>query len=108
MDKLYQKLKEKWKVESDKQMAIIFIVFAITGSASTQVAKPLLSFLNIRAEDFNPFIYWPIRILIILPIYQVMLIVIGAIFGQYKFFWNFEKNMLNRMSGGLLFKEIKE
>ena len=42
-------------------------------------------------------IYWPIRIVILFPIYQVMLVVIGALFGQFNFFWNFEKKMLNRM-----------
>lgn len=107
MRKLYDKLKTKWNIESDWQMAIIFIVFAITGSSSVKVAKPVLDFLNIHPENLNPFIYWPLRILIILPFYQVLLVLFGTLFGQFRFFWEFEKKMLNRMSGGLLFKENK-
>jgi hypothetical protein len=40
---------------------------------------------------------------LIFPIYQVLLVFFGFIFGQFKFFWNFEKKMLSRMGLGFLF-----
>jgi hypothetical protein len=51
--------------------------------------------------------YWytPIRLLIIFPLYQVLLVVIGFLLGEFKFFWAFEKKMLKRMGLGFLFKE---
>jgi len=105
-----RKLKEKWGIHSNFQLVIIFIVFAITGSSSVYVAKPFLEFINLDRSHFGEDFffgglgYYLLRILLIFPFYQVLLIVIGTIFGQFKFFWNFEKKMLNRLSGGQLFK----
>ncbi|MBC5842210.1 diacylglyceryl transferase [Flavobacterium sp. F-380] len=99
-----KKLKKRWGIESNLQLAIIFIVFAITGSTSAWVSKPVCLWLGIVEEDFgNWFIL--IRLLIIFPLYQVLLVLIGTIFGQFKFFWNFEKKMLKSMGLGFLFKE---
>ena len=47
-------------------------------------------------------LYWPIRLIIIFPIYQVMLVLIGELFVQFKFFWEFEKKMLDRMKLGFI------
>lgn len=103
-----KKLKERWGIQSNFQLIIIFVVFAITGSLSAYLAKPVLGFLGLNrgafAEHFmGGFLYYTLRILLIFPIYQVLLVVIGSIFGQYKFFWNFEKKMLSRLGLGFLF-----
>ena len=108
-----KKLKERRGIHSNFQLVIIFIVFAITGSSSVYVAKPFLEYVNLDRAHFHEgfwggFGYYTLRILLIFPFYQVLLIVIGSIFGQFKFFWNFEKKMLNRMSGGLLFSSTKK
>ena len=97
MENYFNKLKSKWNIESNVQLFIILLVFSITGSSALVIAKPILSFLNITADSLNPWIYRPLRILIIFPIYQVLILIIGAIFGQFKFFWNFEKKILSRM-----------
>ena len=96
--------KERWGIKSNLQLAIIFIVFAITGSTSAWLSKPFCFWLGILKEDLE---YWftPIRLLLIFPIYQVLLVIIGFLFGQYKFFWAFEKKMLKRMGFGFFFKE---
>ena len=97
MENYFNKLKSKWNIESNVQLLIILIVFSITGSLALLLAKPILSFFNISADSLNPWIYRPLRILIIFPVYQVLILIIGAFFGQFKFFWNFEKKILSRM-----------
>tara|TARA_Y100000588_G_scaffold38383_1_gene36786 strand:- start:502 stop:810 length:309 start_codon:yes stop_codon:yes gene_type:complete len=92
-----KKFKEKWGITSNLQLVIIFFVFSITGSLSLYVAKPLLGLLGVEKELLSPWLFWPIRILIIFPIYQVLIVIIGALFGQFKFFWSFEKKMLSRL-----------
>lgn len=96
--------KKRWGIKSNLQLAIIFVVFAITGSTSAWLSKPFCFWLGILQEDLD---YWftPIRLLLIFPIYQVLLVAIGFLFGQYKFFWAFEKKMLKQMGMGFLFKE---
>ncbi len=101
-------LKERWGVTSNFQMVIIFIVFAITGSTSAWITRPILAAIGIEKDAMNPFIYWPLSLLLILPVYKVLLIAIGTLFGQYKFFSRFVKKMLIRMRLGFLFGWSKE
>ena len=99
-----QKLKEKWGIESNKAIVAILIVFAINGSFAAWVARPVCDFFGLTKELLNPWIYWPLRILLIFPIYQLTLPIVGWFFGQFKFFWNFEKKFLKRLGFGFLFK----
>ncbi|MEM6720710.1 MAG: DUF6787 family protein [Bacteroidota bacterium] len=98
----FKKLEDKWKVNYRWEMIVIFLVFAITGTSSMRIAKPLLYWFGFNRGLFpeaflGGFLYWSIRIVIILPIYQLLLIIFGTLFGQFKFFWEFEKKMLRRM-----------
>jgi MFS-type transporter involved in bile tolerance (Atg22 family) len=88
--------KERWEITSNFQIILILIVFSINGSFAAWVAKPLTEFIGISSEATNPWIYYPIRILIVFPIYQITLPMVGFLFGQFKFFWAFEKKMLGR------------
>ena len=99
-----EKLKQRWGVQSNFQLTIIFIVFAITGSTSAMVSKPVCLWLGITTDDFG-FFFTPIRLLLIFPLYQVLLVSIGFLFGQFAFFWKFEKKLLRRIGLGFLFKE---
>lgn len=97
------KLKQRWGIETNFQLTIIFIVFALTGSASAWLSKPFCIWLGITKGDLG---YWftPVRLLLIFPIYQLLLVLIGFLFGQFKFFWAFEKKMLKRFGFGFLLK----
>ena len=90
------RLKEKWQITSNLQLTIIFIVFAITGSTASKIAAPVVHFFGIYSET-NPILYWPLRIILIFPLYQVLLVLFGWIFGQFKVFLAFEKKMLRRL-----------
>ncbi len=99
------KLKERWGITSNIQILLILIVFAINGSFSAWVAEPVTSFIGITKGSINGFIYWPLRILLIFPIYQITLPIVGFLFGQFEFFWNFEKEFLKKIGLGFLFKK---
>ncbi|SHN07025.1 DUF6787 family protein [Polaribacter sp. KT 15] len=100
-----EKLKKRWNIESNWSVVAIFIVFAINGSFAAWVAKPITAFLGLDRETISGFIYWPLRILLIFPVYQLTLPIVGWIFGQFKFFWAFEKKFLSRLGLGFLFKK---
>ncbi|MGA8854007.1 MAG: DUF6787 family protein [Christiangramia sp.] len=99
-----KKLKDRWGINSNWQLFIIFLVFAITGSSATKLASPVCELVGITWESSEWFVYWPFRILLIFPIYQVLLVLIGWIFGQFQFFWAFEKKMLHRIGLARVFK----
>ncbi|MEM6894054.1 MAG: DUF6787 family protein [Bacteroidota bacterium] len=98
------KLKQRWGITSNFQVVVIFIVFGITGSLSAKLAAPLTEYIGLQEGEVSGWIYWPVRILLIFPIYQVLLVFFGWLFGQYRFFWDFEKKMLKRMGLGFIFK----
>ncbi len=96
-----EKLKKRWGVTSNFQLVVIFVVFAITGSTAAFVAKPFINFFGLNSENLG-WMYYPVKILIIFPLYQILLVFLGFVFGQFEFFWNFEKKMLYRLKLGKL------
>lgn len=97
---LFKKLENKWKVTYRWEMIRIFIVFAITGSSSVFIGKPIIKAIGITKENLNIFVYWTLYIIIGLIFYQILLVTFGWLFGQHSFFWEFEKKMLRRFGLG--------
>tara|TARA_B100000902_G_scaffold301779_1_gene289610 strand:+ start:1015 stop:1302 length:288 start_codon:yes stop_codon:yes gene_type:complete len=93
---LINKIKIKWGIKSNFQLLIIFLVFGVTGSTSVWVSKPILDFVGLDQSAVSALVYWPVRIIIIFPVYQILLLIIGSIFGQSKFFKNFIKKMFQK------------
>ncbi len=88
-----KKLKERWMLKSNFQFFLVIILFSITGSTSVRVARPILDFLGIH-NSMAWYIYWPLRILVVFPAYQLLFMVFGTLLGQWEFAWRFEKKML--------------
>ncbi len=94
---LFKKLETKWVVNYRWEIIRVFIVFAITGSSSVFIGRPIIAFLGITKENLNPFVYWILYLIIGLIFYQILLLSFGWIFGQFRFFLEFEKKMLRRL-----------
>ncbi len=92
-----EKIRSFFKVESNYQLFIINLVFAITGTSSLFVADYILDMLLITQENYDNFFYWITRIILILPIYQILLIIFGILFGEFSYFWRMEKKTLNKI-----------
>tara|TARA_B100001029_G_scaffold66901_1_gene54354 strand:- start:2839 stop:3132 length:294 start_codon:yes stop_codon:yes gene_type:complete len=90
-------LKDKWNLKSNFQLVIILIVFAITGSGSLYISKPLMEFLSISSESMNIYFYWILRFLIVTVVYQFILLLVAFVFGQFNWFWTFEKKILKKI-----------
>lgn len=102
---MFEKLKKRWNIESNFQLVLILIVFSITGSASAWVSKPFVEWLGLNKDDMPGWIFTILRLILIFPIYNVLLILIGTVFGQFRFFWNFEKKMFSRFGRKKKFAE---
>jgi len=103
-----EKLKHRWGITSNFQLVVIFIVFAATGSTSAYLSKPILEWMGITKNTISLWLYYPLYIILIFPVYQVLLLSFGFIAGQFKFFWWFEKKMLKGLGLGFLFKNDKK
>ncbi|MEC7835290.1 MAG: DUF6787 family protein [Pseudomonadota bacterium] len=90
-----KKLRDFFKVDSNIRLLIVFIVFSAAGSLSLVVADNIFNHL-LEFKDHDS-LYWFFRIIILFPIYQVLLIVTGTIFGEFRYFWEIEKRILKRL-----------
>jgi len=93
---MLQRLKKRWKIESSLQAIVILVVFSLTGMATLQVRKAIWPYLGLEPET-SLWIRVPLYILIIFPTYQVLQLIIASFFGQFRFFWEFEKKMFRRI-----------
>jgi len=94
---MINKLKKIFKATSNWNLFIIFLVFGISGSLSVIVSEPIIKLFKIKELIDNSTLYLIMRILIIFPVYQIVLLFVGSLFGQYKYFLAFEKKMLIRL-----------
>jgi len=91
-----QKLQDRWGV-SASQVFVILIVFACTGFTVMFLKKPIVAFFVGDGE--KSILFSVIYYILILPVYNIILLIYGLIFGQFDFFWRFEKRMYSRMIG---------
>lgn len=89
-------LKERWKLKNLFQVVIVLIVFSLTGFTVLFIKEPLLSLIEVSEayETWASVAYY----ILILPIYQVILLIYAFIFGQFTFFWEFEKKTFRRVA----------
>ena len=94
---MIEKIVNKFKANSIRHLFIIFIIFALSGSGSLFISSPILIVLGLdKLITFYP-LYIFVRIILIIPIYQFILIIIASLFGEFDYFWKFEKKFLQRL-----------
>jgi len=91
-----QLLKTKWNLKSTWQVLMVLVVFAFTGFTVMWLKEPVVGWITGGEQNMWLSILYYI---LILPIYNMILLFYGFIFGQFTFFWNFEKRFLARLSG---------
>ncbi|MBX2967959.1 MAG: prolipoprotein diacylglyceryl transferase [Cyclobacteriaceae bacterium] len=89
-----EKLKKRWNLKSTTQVVIVLIVFACTGTTVLLIKRPLFAYWFPDGE--KPLWASITYFILILPVYNVFLLFYGFIFGQFKFFWEFEKKFFKR------------
>ncbi len=101
--KIFIKLEKRWKINYRWEIIAIFLVFSITGSVSARVSIPISEYLGFQQIEYKTLL-WILRLILIYPIYILLLIAFGWLFGQFNFFWEFKKKMLKRIGFKRFFK----
>jgi hypothetical protein len=94
---IFKPLEQRWQVDHKWELIVIFLVFAMTGTSSVTIGRPILNALGMTLENFSPRLYYPTFIISSFILYQILLVSFGWLFGQYTFFWNMEKKLLKRL-----------
>lgn len=96
---MFEKLQKRWQVNG-KQLFLILCVFAITGTTTAYISRQITTWFEI--EKYSG-MFWLLKIIVLIFGYQIIILLVSIPFGQFSFFWNYEKKILRRM--GLLKKE---
>ena len=91
-----EKLRARWQLKNAWQVIIVLIVFACTGF-TVLFLKPYILMLftgSDESEAIGTLLYY----IFILPLYNIILLGYGFLFGQFDFFWRFEKRFFRRLS----------
>ncbi len=88
-----ERMKEKWGLTSLLQVVIIFIVFAATGMTVVFIRPLIFELLGIT--NANGWLKTVSYLVLVFPLYQILLLTYGFLFGQFAFFWEKEKKMAN-------------
>ena len=92
-----EKLKLKWGLKSIFQVILILIVFSLTGMTVVLIRPLIFDWFNY--DDSTPMYIKAITyLLLIFPMYQILILVYGAIFGQFAFFWEKEKKLFKAIT----------
>jgi formyltetrahydrofolate-dependent phosphoribosylglycinamide formyltransferase len=92
---MFQRLREKWGV-SPRQFSILFLVFALTGITAAWLTRYITGWLGMGA-DSPLYAKILLRLGMLLIGYQILLLLYGALLGQWAFFWRYEKKLLQKL-----------
>jgi formyltetrahydrofolate-dependent phosphoribosylglycinamide formyltransferase len=92
---MFSSLKAKWKVKTT-QFILIFCTFAVTGTLTAWISRQLPGWIGFT--DTTPFAQkLLLRIFVLIFGYQFIILAVSVLFGQFPFFWNYEKKILNKL-----------
>lgn len=94
---MFERLQAKWKV-SGTRFFLILCTFAVTGTLTAWISDQITVWAGLHE---NSFWLWKVllRILVLVFGYQFIILVVAFVFGQFAFFWNYEKKILKALFG---------
>lgn len=104
MKRYLRHFKTKYNIKSDLQLFLIFCAFSLAGPSDTMTIR---AFLHSALKSFHHVptpAYVFIYIMLAVPMYQFFLLVYGSLLGQFRFFWEREKQ-IGRFLRRLIFKQ---
>jgi hypothetical protein len=80
------------------QLFLILCTFAVTGTTTAWISGVLPQWLGFTEQT-----HWGWKLLLRLSVlifgYQIIILIVSVFFGQFPFFWNYEKKILKRLFG---------
>ena len=99
---MIEKLIKRFNAKSLSHLVIIFVIFGISGTFTLMITEPIINLLKITEIFKNSLVLLFLRVIILIPLYQIILISIGYVFGEFDYFYTFEKKIYKK-----LLKKIK-
>lgn len=94
---MFDKLKKRWNVKSNWDIAIILLVFSLAGTTSLYIKQPVFLLLDIHKDLMCTFDFVMVYILVVNPSYLMLLLFWGFVLRKWEFFWAFEKKIFKKI-----------
>jgi hypothetical protein len=92
---VWARLQARWGV-TPWGVFTILLAFALAGTTVLKISRPIV---NAILPDGTPgWLWWTVKIVVILPIYEVLLMFYGTVLGQRRFFWEKQRRLLRALS----------
>lgn len=75
---------------------MVLLTFSLTGSTVAFLRKTIFNWFGFDTETAM-WLKTITYLVCVFPLYQVLILVYGFLLGQFEFFWNYEKRMIDRM-----------
>ena len=96
MTKILKKLILIFKAKSFVHLIKIFFIFGLAGSLSLYLSELIYNYINLKDFVNIYIVKLFIKIIFLIIIYQITLLSIAKIFGEFKYFFKFFKKFFNR------------
>lgn len=90
---MLENLQKKWGVKG-WQFFLIMCTFAVTGTFTAWVSRGITNWIEVEKYSAG---WWALKALVLVIGYQVFILIFGFCFGQFDFFWKFEKKLLTSL-----------
>jgi hypothetical protein len=81
---------------SARDAVFILIAFALAGMTVLKISSPIV---NSMVPDGAPkWLWWTVKILVVVPIYEVLLLTYGILLGQRRFFVDKQRRLLRLLA----------
>jgi ABC-type multidrug transport system permease subunit len=94
---MFEKLKAKWKVNG-MQFFLIMCTFAVTGTLTAVISRYITGWVGFSGQTFWLWKFL-LRLIVLVFGYQVIILIVSFFFGQFPFFWAYEKKIWKWMFG---------
>ena len=96
MTKILKKLILIFEAKSLIHLIKIFLIFGLAGSLSLYLSELIYNYINLKDFVNIYIVKLFIKIIFLIIMYQITLLSIAKIFGEFKYFFKFFKKFFNR------------
>ena len=96
MTKILKKLILVFEAKSLIHLIKIFLIFGLAGSLSLYLSELIYNYINLKDFVNIYIVKLFIKIIFLIIIYQITLLSIAKIFGEFEYFFKFFKKFFNR------------
>jgi len=91
MKRFAEKLKKKWKIDSNTDFILIMLVFSLAGMGVSVSRKYIFAVCGLSlAPTWEKIL---VSLILIVPLYQISTLVFALPLGQFAFFWQRQKEI---------------